>query len=410
MTFKTTPKWSAPSSLPEQISGNLTRRVESRAYNLVGIESNPGPTSKRGGIKKLRKLKPQHSGKRRHPNTDIQTSALRQLNGLKAYGLNTTLDTSSSMKAYLACLDNPFDNAPARSGVDCGLPTALCTFYRRFTQQTNSNGSYSTVVHPRISSPNLSSSSNGAPYTYVGGVDFNQTPAAQAVFSKGRVCSMGLRIRPLQPSTADQGRLSIGLLPAESITDIANMPGWGTSGTFNYGFQEFAGLPTVSTYSFKDGASVYWRPQDPNSFVFQGTLINPSSSTDALDALQSVPFFVMGLSNTAPTASFDVEMVLHMECTIVSGYTGVISAQSSPVAYPPATLLNKVKEQFGHNLNKASHSGTIGGLLGNIAKAGIGFLTGGPMGGIASIASSILSMGSSVQSTGRGKYDLAQLD
>lgn len=366
-TPTSTTYWGEPSSPREQNSGRVRRYSESASYYLVGVESNPGP-GKVAGRKKPAKPK---SGKQVVPMRGSQrawvASAARQASGrTNVVGHQDRVETDNFSK-YLACLNNPFDNGPARSGVDCAIPTSVASLYARSFVQCTSGGYVSLIAHPRCSNPLYSTGTAGAPYNY--GVQigsFPQSAGAQAIFTKGRVISAGIRIRSAQPSTADQGMISVVMMPGESINEVQNqVPNLAPGNTFNFGYNEIAGHPNASVYPFRRGCTVMWRPQDPNSFIFNQSIISLANITDSIDTAQSIPYFAIGVNGAAASAIFELEYVVHLECVIGSTYAGVVESASTIRAIPSYAAMNAVKQLHGPALNKSSFPGSVGGIVEN---------------------------------------------
>jgi hypothetical protein len=387
-------KWSELSSLPEQnsrrsntklhvswrypgLSRKYFRSREGRKPILVGIEPNPGPNSKALVVRKATKKSPaksmhrianlaQHpAGRLGAPYRNMMNSALNQLGG-RSNPIGRTASTDEFAK-YLACLNNPFDCAPARSGVDCALPTGVFSLYSRNVGTTNTSGGQSLIFHPRCWNAMYYTNNVASPYTYSVGVpSFPQTAAVQAIYNKCRVISAGVRIRNLQPSTADQGQIALVVMPSESLVEATGaVPNLNGGSTFTFGIQEALNHPNASIIPFRRGATAIWRPQDPNSFVFTQGLVTPTGLTEIVETAQAVPYFAVTFANTQPSASFEFEFVIHMEGTVGTGYTGVVAVSPTLHSLPSATAMNAVKQMHGPALNKSCFTGSVGGVVEN---------------------------------------------
>jgi len=282
------------------------------------------------------------------------------------------LPTSDEFSKYLQCLNNPFDCGPARSGVDCALPTGVFTLYSRQIINTSSTGSIGLIGHPRVFNALYASGSTGNPYTYtINLTSFPQTTGVQAIYTKGRVISAGIRIRPMQPSTADQGQIAMVVLPGETELEATGVvPYDALTNPYSWGWNEVLQHPNASVYPFRRGGTVIWRPQDPNSFVFTQGIINKNGVTDVVDTAQSIPYFAIAIANTAASATFEIEYVTHIEGVIGTTYSGVVAVQPTLHSLPSSVAMNAVKSIQGPALTKSSFVGTLGGITENRATAG----------------------------------------
>jgi hypothetical protein len=343
-------------------------RILHTLTDLVGIELNPGPPKKqRVQQKKNRQTQPTKSriGKLTQINNPSQARA--------APGRNPNPRTMSMgiqhLAAYMRCLNDPFNEPPARPGVGCALPTGLMTCYSRATYTTSAAGIISLVFIPsRMQSPIMGSVSTGAPYAFAPSnpTQFPQYPAITALYEKVRVLAAGVRIIPMQNSTNDAGQVSTALVPGLRLSDQTNF-GQVTTLAATYGVIEYANFPETLQSPFKLGATIFWRPQDPNSFVFrEAPLIDTASSMS--DSIQNQPFMIAAIAGAASLAAYIVEFIVHYEGTIAAGNAGVIDLQRAP----PTSDLQALKAAdlvFGEN-TRTTVPGFLDSFVGASAKAG----------------------------------------
>lgn len=327
---------------------------------------------------------------------------IRRANGARvaplSFGLQTQrMNSKMAMVSYLKALDNPWDYPPVRSGVDCGLPTAvLRAYYSATTQLAPTNGlGQMFIAYPRLWSPIYTGYyEDGSPsqqWVYNSSVlpsQWPQTQSAQSVFEKARVSAFSVRVTPIANATNDQGSITFALIPPFSETgiqgpgDFQRLP-WGEVGGADdiyctLGTPWLEQHPVAQTVPFRHGATFYWRPQDPNSFTFQSWMVDYAQAGIGSDlvspeiaASQAVPFFAFCVSNTtSPQPSIRIEMVLHLEATIASEYDGVVANGSAPHVIPAAAALTGVRKVFGGTNEKSGHVGTSSGLTRNSGSGG----------------------------------------
>jgi len=340
-------------------------RVLKALVDLVGVELNPGPPKKQNKPKKPQtKMVKSRIGRLTQINNPTQARA--------APGRNPNPRTMSMglqhLGAYMRCLNDPFNEPPARPGVGCALPTGLMTCYLRYLLTTTGGGSGSFVFVPsRMASPIMSSGTTSAPYTYgSAGNDYPQKTAIAALYEKVRLLASGVRIMPTMNSTNDAGSISTALIPGLRAADVTNF-GQVSTGAATIGYQEYPNFAQTLVSPFKVGATILWRPQDPNSFVFrEGPLTDTVSSIG--DSLQNQPFMVAGFSGTAGSATWIVEFIAHYEGTIAGGNAGVVDLQRAP----PTSDLQALKAAdlvFGTD-NRTTFPGYLDTMISASAKAG----------------------------------------
>jgi hypothetical protein len=215
----------------------------------------------------------------------------------------------------------------------------------------------------RIQIPVMASVSTAAPYNFSSlSPNYPQYTTVNALYEKARLLAAGIRIIPTMPSLSDGGSVTTALIPSIRVSDIVNF-GQVTTLVGTYGFNEYPNFPESLVIPFKVGSSTYWRPQDPNSFVFKESVLTDSvlyssSSSFSQETLQGVPFIVIGMSGTAASCQFTVEIISHFEGTIAAGNAGVIDLQrANPIN--DATAISAADRVFGDS-NRTSKPGWIG--------------------------------------------------
>jgi hypothetical protein len=368
-------------------------RVLKTLADLVCVELNPGPPKQKK--QKMTKKTPSRVGRLTQINNPTQARAQPgRLPAPRSLSMGI-----QHLVAYMKCLNDPFNEPPARPGVGCALPTGLMTCYYRTSIATASTGQISLVFNPsRMQAPIMSSISAGSPYTYVlnGPSAFPQYAAIFQLYEKVRLLASGVRIIPMQSSLTDGGQISTALIPAPNLNDITNFGQVSTTGA-TYGYNEYPNFPQTLQSPFKVGATVLWRPQDPNSYVFRQAPLQ-DTITSIADSLQNQPFMIAGLSgcsgsSTGSTpASFIVEFIAHYEGTVAGGNAGVLDLQRAP---PTSDLqaLKAVDSVFGTD-TRTTFPGYLDTFISASAKAGRNFGRQGKGGG--TLLSSLGEFGSSL--------------
>jgi hypothetical protein len=166
-----------------------------------------------------------------------------------------------------------------------------------------------------------------APYSFSPAVV--QAPQGAQIISlyeKARVLAAGVRIRPVQSATTNQGTITAALLGSERAADAVPF-GITTTAAATQGAIEYGSYQSSVMVPFAGGACVFWRPQDPNSFVFNESVLTDTATSVA--TIQGVPFMVMGIQGAAASASFIIEYIVHYEGYILAGNAGVIAVDRS---------------------------------------------------------------------------------
>jgi hypothetical protein len=311
------------------------------------------------------------SNKGKQRNQSNQQISVRSAGGLRSEAMDARL--------YRQVLSNPWEPIPVRLGGETMQPSGIATCTTRFTITTSSVGNQSFVYYPWADSPFIESNSADAPYSYnaTSFGKFPQGPSMSFIATGGRIIAAGIRVTSLQNSTADQGLITIGCLPRETV-DVVGTDGL-TQGGFPYfttttatqGFNEFMNYLGTETYPFRCGASAVWRPEDPLDFTFRSQVTSSASVPDVGSLTPLIPFFVVGISGTATGASVLVELISHIEYTITEGTTGVVNTGMGSMS--SIDSFKTAKSLFAGLVN-TSFEGITGGLAnvgGRLLDAGI---------------------------------------
>lgn len=352
------------------ISPRGTKRKLNASYDLVGIESNPGPNATG---KKKNTQRQTAKGKNVGMVGKIKKNLVTPGESRAAPGRNpqpTRMNMGfNHLVPYMRCLNNPFDFPPSRPGVACALPTGLITCYLRVPYAAGANTSF--IFNPnRMAAPIMSSVTQSSNYNFGQSQgDFPQKTAVTALYEKVRLLAAGVRLIPAANSTADSGLIASALIPGLRSADI-NSFGQITTTTAIYGFNEYPTFPQAALTPFKNGVTVLWRPQDPNSFVFREAPLTDTAGSIA-DSLQDQPFMVVGVSGLAfPTGGtpFIIEFIAHYEGIIAAGNAGVIELSRAPPT-PDAAAIAAADRVFGEG-NRTSYPSTTDSFMGYHARVG----------------------------------------
>jgi hypothetical protein len=239
----------------------------------------------------------------------------------------------------------------------------------------------------------MASGTATSPYAfgYAGPIAFPQFNAINALYEKCRLLAAGIRIIPMQNSTADQGQITTALIPSVRVADLGPF-GVTASGSAIYGYNEYPNFPQALSIPFKVGTSLFWRPQDVNSFVFREAPLTDTqsasqSSSFLNETLQGIPFGVIGMSGLFSGASYVIEMISHFEGTIAAGNAGVIDLQRAPPT-SESQMIAIADRVFGET-NRTGKPGYYGSFNPKVSSSG-------PKSGSSNWSSNLLQLGSSV--------------
>jgi hypothetical protein len=360
------------SFLSPVLEENGVRRIN-HAFELVGVELNPGPKSMAlvtMGQRSLAEIKGALSEssslakgkkKKKSKKANLPTQAVQRRTG------GHIRVSNPDMRAYYEVLSNPWDMVPVRLGGECMAPTGIATLVSRFTQTCSAAGNMSVVFWPTAgntaNNPVLFSTTASSPYTYANLSIFNGSTSLAAIATGGRVVAAGIRCVSLNSSTNNQGIIHIGCLPREayngSASNTVNGFPFVPSTTATQGFNEFANYLSTESYPLKCGASAVYRPQDPLDFTFRALIVD-GYEADSVDVYQELePFFVVGITGAASSSPMFFEISLHIEYTVSEGSTGVIGTGMGKLS--AQGIIDTAKEAF-NGLVDSTFEGVSGGL------------------------------------------------
>jgi hypothetical protein len=232
----------------------------------------------------------------------------------------------------------------------------------------------SFVVYPRAKSCLLSSSTASSPYTYAGIANYPSQAALLAVAAEGRVIAAGVRVMSAASATNDNGLITIGCIPrdrtsaSDASVTIEGFPSYGSTSA-THGFNEFLNYLQTESYPLKQGASAFYRPQDPLDFTFRYSPVLVADSTAIVVNQDLQPFFVVGITNATTSQSVLFELVTHIEYTVSADVAGVINTGFGGMSTHQVTT--SATSVFANAMD-TSISGVVGGLrqLGQLVGAG----------------------------------------
>jgi hypothetical protein len=387
------------------------KRLFNGVIRLVGIESNPGPPKRQ---KQTRKAK--NTGKvglLSSGGGPLGTKLTSRAAPGRVVNPRSLTMGFSHLVEYMRCLNDPFNFPPVRPGVACAVPSGLMTCYGRFTVSLGSSPT-SFVFNPnRMQDPIMVSFSTSAPYTYsiLGPFTvFPQYPAINALYEKVRLLASGVRIIPTNPSLNDGGAIVTAQIPTLRYTDIVPY-GLIVSSSGTQGVNEIPAFPQALFTPYKNGATMFWRPIDPGSFVFREAFLTDTATATGgpfVGALQDSyliqPVMMAGLSgiSVSPQTTIVIEFIAHYEGLIAGGNAGVIELVRAPPT-PDSAAIAVADKVFGQD-NRTSIPSYTDSFLGFAQKMGqAGFNAGrqngrkgGGGGGSSSIWKDLAQFGSSV--------------
>jgi len=192
-------------------------------------------------------------------------------------------------------LADPFDNPGPRLGWGCLQPTQVVSSYLRGSAIVDGvSGALSLAAVPSVG--NLLWKNNAgistATWTTVASAD---AAVAEANFAGARVISLGIRAFPSVAQTAAPGVCAVGALPFQSATSLGAMTA-----------TDLLAFPTSHVCRGYEGGSSCGRPQDPNSYDFQGQIVAASGWAGGTAIPFSIPYIVFSGLPANTTVYFEV--------------------------------------------------------------------------------------------------------
>jgi hypothetical protein len=421
-----TPTYSV--SLPIQNYSILP--VESSDLNLVsngwvpdltqeGIEPNPGPQVKitaeqlHSAKKKLRKT---GSKVPKAPaiilqNAPPRSRELQNKMRKSQYLSGDTWNPRADMMGYFQTLMDAERYPPVRLGGETMVPTGLTTLHGLFSYAITSGGNASIVIHPRVFAPVSISSTASAPYTYSGYLQFPSATTAtiQSLAAAARVVSAKLKVYTTASATSDNGALIVGLCPRDPgflgatnlLPNFSNasvippntavsdsgypiIPGSYCT-TATQGFNEFGAEDWTDTVPLKNGASIFWLPQDPHSMTFEAgrilQVLNQQANASGVAAGTSFnateindPFFCIGITGATSGSIVNFELFLNLEYTVTAGASSVVETRPGCMN---SVQQFEVAKRLGGNLQNTVEPDPEASLGEKLGMAGKAILKGG---------------------------------
>jgi hypothetical protein len=333
------------------------------APRLVGIEPNPGPSMKitigKKHASQAMQMVPKAKGTNQKKKKRRQRQPKQQVSQrMRNAGLG--LANSSDRAKLIRVLNNPFDEIPVRLGCECMQPTGIATLSTRIPI-TLGAANQSFVIYPRANVCLLSSVTASSPYTYTNAGSYPSYAALLNVASGARVIASGVRVMSAASATNDNGLVTIGCLPrdrtlpADITSTVEGFPAIGST-TATQGFTQFLNYLQTESYPLKQGASSFYRPQDPLDFQFR---LSPNIDAAVITSHDLQPFFVVGISNATSGQTILFELITHVEYTVSGDSAGIINTGFGTLSTHDVTQAST--SVFGNAID-SSISGVVGGL------------------------------------------------
>jgi hypothetical protein len=332
---------------------------------------------------------------------------LAQKQFLSGHAFNPRKD----MIGYMQTLMDAEKFPPVRLGGETMVQTGLTTLHQVFAIPIPTGGNTSIVIHPRVWNPVLISATAAAPYQYTLGPPFTWNASTsltlQSLAASARVVSAKLKIYTVASATADNGAIVAGLCPRDdgffgpnqtstqdpvasaNLVDNYNVSSSGypitnsavgtSFGGFkaSQGFNEFPSEDWTDTSPLKDGASVFWLPQDPQSLIFLSDRLRPqtisltgaTSFTNTINASPIVdPFFCIAITGATVGSIVNFEFFLNLEFVTTSGASSIVATETGSMSSVQSFGIVK---QVGANLQNmvvADPEGSLADKAGRLGK------------------------------------------
>jgi hypothetical protein len=208
----------------------------------------------------------------------------------------------TAFRSYVNTLKNPFENAPVKLGWGCSVNTQLVTAYLRTPVTFTATGIIGVQMFPCLGSgaANTWSWSTASGLSIFNTAELGLNPANQAAIANTyrelRVVSGGIRIKPLAPRTAAEPVCYLGSTNGGPLSDVTGSTMDALMSSMN---------TDVLLGDVRSGVQVTVRPIDPESFVFNQSVVSVSTG-----ALVTHPYALV-TGNTGEKCF--VECVLHFE-------------------------------------------------------------------------------------------------
>jgi len=295
--------------------------------------------------------------------------------------------TKSDVEKYMLCLNDPFNHGPVRLGAGCTQNTGLATLYATGFTTIGAGGVNTIFFWPRPFNPILASTTNTTPYTYTPTLTFPQLASLQTIANGVRVVAAGIKVTSTASATQDSGAIVAGCLPrdnyapttvttgtpAAAVVNLVTENGLpfavgGGTVIANVGVNELANMEQTETFALRKGATIFFRPQDPNDFIFKNEYqlvngLNAAGTVATIDDLQpSSPVLACGILSGTAAAPFMLEIVLHVEYTVGPFTAAVINTDRGSMT--PDVVQRAADTVFGKATNLVREGITGGFAMG----------------------------------------------
>jgi hypothetical protein len=275
------------SSTRLQLARRPAKRKLNRAFELVGVELNPGPGPKDS------KPKPKGKGKK---NTGKAKGGVIVRLVKPQRGTNTNVNGyTAEAAAYLRTVLAPCAGNARIPDFNC-LPTTLTTFTQDISWTTNASGiggGYVTLGSiPTYTGENTGTTTDST-FTYTASNQFTGVTAYQAAYKFSRLVSACVDIM-YTGSTLNDGGIVVGWTLAGLI---------GTSEDAPTSVVTAQATRSNQTSRIREGLSLFYRPTDSTCFDFRDTGAN-----------YTVGILGFHFTGLAASTNLQVKVTLNFEC------------------------------------------------------------------------------------------------
>jgi len=294
---------------------NLRKMVRNAAFDLVGIESNPGPDPKTVTTTTVT-VKPSNQQNQKKNNGNNKKKKNNNNRNNISVGPKTGITDKAGQ--YLRSVLQPCSGNARIPDYNC-TPTALVTLQQFVVLGISGGGvgglKFSLDPYTRYYSENLATTSDAA-ITYNAATGLSGTSAFTTNYSFARLVSACLDIEFLGTTLTDSGLvIGVSLGAFNSSPEILPL----TS-------DSCLSCRVVDSHRFANGMSVFFRPNDSSSFDFATPNSGASNRWGAL---------IIHISGAASTATYRAKMTMNWECMPLYGTVSNSMPQGS---YSPSPV------------------------------------------------------------------------
>jgi hypothetical protein len=238
----------------------------------------------------------------------VRTVATPQKKKNNSSGNKSKSSIGGLTSAYFNSLVDPWEYSGCKLGWGCMSPSACTTIYLRGTTSANSDGSLALATIPSAANC-LQIWNGGAAVTTSSTVAATDSGSIANNYSAGRVISIGIKAFPSIAATAAPGVAYSGAIEGISNSIISGMAP-----------NDFVANPNTRQDIASLGASATGRPQDTNSFIFSGPVVNATGFSNSPNTTTLYPTTTPFIAFTGlpSSASVAYEVVINVECLLLT--------------------------------------------------------------------------------------------